>query len=690
MSDSLPPSLRRPLSRRELLKLGVAASLAPAFRWAPAPGSFAFAYFSDTHVGLVGRNEGACRALVTEAAALRPAFAINGGDVTDYGWAGEYEGYARVIAGLPFPVHHVPGNHDVRWSPGGLRIFRERVGAPYRSFGHGGCRFLLLDSTVPLSHWGHYESAQLRWLQAELRRAGRETPVFVVTHHWVGRETAMVDDERALYDRLEPYNVKLVLNGHGHQDLLWDWDGLTCTMNKGLYQGSWQRVEVDRAAGEVRLARRTAEQPALEALATAPLAPPREKRPVWALGAAAVRAGAPLAVPIPDAREARWDRGPWMPVPAGGLPTDALRAGTAVLSLRADAGSRPAWFEVRVERPGSALRPRWEQRLTGGVMSHLRLQAGVLYVSAMDGSLWALRAADGAVLWKAATGDYCHSSPLVADGRVVVGSADAHVYAFDARTGRPLWRHRTRGPVYASAAAARGVAAIASGDGRIYGLDRVTGGQRWTYDLPAGDTAFAQSPAATDGERFYVGAWDAYVYALDAATGALTWRRRATNRSFAYSAAIAGPAVGGGTVYAVSNGNQMHAYDAVGGATRWTYASAGDKVGYSSPALAGDRVYVGCLGDRGEVRCVSAADGMEVWTAATGSTIYDSSPAVADGYVSIGSVDGTLWLLSAADGRIAASYRLPPGHLLASPAAGDGSVYAASLSDVVMGFDVVR
>lgn len=629
----------RPLSRRDLVKLGLAAGVSSAFRWLPAPPSFTFAYFSDTHLGLEGRNLEECRVLVREMAdLLRPELAVNGGDVTDYGWAGEYDGYDRVLEGIPFPVHHVPGNHDVRWAPRGLQIFRERVGAPYRSFRHGGCHFALLDSTVPLSHWGHYETAQLRWLESDLKRVGRSTPVFVFTHHWTGRPAQMIDNERALYRVLEPYNVKVVFTGHGHQDLLWDWDGLPCTMNKGLYQGSYQRVEVDAEKGEVRLSRRTREKPEQRLLTTVPLRADRDKRRVWALGGAAA-------------------------------PADTARSPGAATD-------------------GGRLRPRWTQRLSGGVMSHLLLADGVLYVSAMDGSVRALRARDGAPVWKAMTGGYCHSSPVLVGGKVVVGSADGHVYAFDARRGRTLWKVRTGGPVYASAAVARGIVAIASGDGSVYGIDLASGAVRWKFALPPSNSAFAQSPAGTDGERFFVGAWDTFVYALDAATGAQVWRRPGTDRSFAYSPAIGGPAVGGGVVYVPSNGNVLHAFDAATGETRWTYSSPGDKVGYSSPALVDGRIYIGCLGDKGEVRCISAADGREVWTTATGSTIYDSSPAVADGHVSIGSVNGTLWLLSAADGQIVDRHRLPEGHFLSSPAAGGGSVYAGTYADVVMGFDL--
>jgi outer membrane protein assembly factor BamB len=676
------------LTRRDFLKAGVAAALAPGAGWALPPRAFSFAFFSDTHLALAGRNERECRAMIEEIArGIRPDFAVNGGDVTDYGWRGEYEGYRRVLAGVRFPVHHVPGNHDVRWSPLGPQIFGRYCGEPFRAFGHKGCRFVLLDSSVPLSHWGHFESAQLRWMERELRAAGRETPVFVFTHHWVGRDRVMVDNENALLRVLEPYNVKLVFNGHGHQDLLWHWDGVAGTMNKGLYQGSYQRVDVDWGAGEVRLFRRTAEAPELRPVASVPLAPRRDARPLWAVPAAGVRAGAAVRPDAPGAREFRWNAGGWAPLPEAGVPTAALPGGTHLLSLRAGDGGAQRAFEIRVASDG-ALRPRWERRLSGGVMSHLRLADGLLLASLMDGSVAALRAADGEPVWTARTGGYCHSSPVVAEGRVIVGSADGAVYAFDVRTGRRLWRRETQGPVYASAAVAGGTAAIASGDGTVYGLDARTGAVRWRFALPAGDTAFAQSPAATDGERFYIGAWDRNVYALDAATGREVWRRQCTERSFAYSPAIGGPAVGGGRVFVPSNDNVLHALDAATGAPVWKATAAGDKFGYSSPALAGGRLYVGCLGDRGQVRCLSADDGHEVWVAETGGEIYDSSPALVAGRVAIGSVNGTLSLLDAATGRIVAQHRFPAGHFLSSPAADERSVYAATFSDVAMAFEV--
>jgi outer membrane protein assembly factor BamB len=678
------------LSRRDLIKVGTAAALSPLARHAQAfigSDSFSFAFFSDTHVGLKN-NIAENRAMFTEMAGLPLDFGINGGDVTDYGWTAEYANYRDVLKLAPFPVHHIPGNHDVRWSPLGPKAYREGTGDPmYSSFDHKGIHFALLDSTIPLSHYGHFESEMLRWLEADLKHVGRETPVIVATHHWVGRDGVMVDNEAELLRVLEPYNVKIILNAHGHSDLLWTWNGVPNTMNKGLYQLSWERVDIDREKAEMRMSRRTKEAPEQSLIVTVPLAASKEKRQWWPVPAV-LRGDEVLKAPE-YATEMRWDDGKWAPIPFTGISAAGLIGGSHSLSLRTNKNT--FFFAGRTELAGSngPLKEAWDRKLTGGVMSHLRLDRGVLYVSAMDGSVTALQAKDGRPVWTAKTGGYCHSSPLVLKDLVVVGSADGNVHAFDRASGKPKWKTPTHGPVYASAAEAQGVVAIGSGDGTIYGLDARTGSVKWRYEIPKSNTAFVQSPAATDGERFYFGAWDKNLYALDARTGDLVWKQDCVGeKTWPYSPAIGGPAVGNGRVFVPANGNILWAFDAKTGEVAWRTSSPGDKFGYSSPCLVGDRIFVGNLGDKGEARCVSATTGDILWTVETGSTIYDSGPCHAAGVVTIGSVSGLLTAVTATDGKIIGQYRMPTGHILASPVAEPGRVYAASYSDHVVAFDI--
>lgn len=680
------------ISRRDALRAGASLGVLPYFsprekaKPKPQGRGGSFAYFSDSHVSLQ-RNVAECRAMLEEMGkAYAPGFAINGGDVVDYGWKGEYDSYDTVLAGLPWKTHHIPGNHDVRWAALGLKIFADRVGRPFRSFEAFGVKFLLLDSTVPLSHYGHYESEQLRWAEHELKNAGETTPVIVATHHWVGRDSVMIDNETALMRVLEPYNVKLILTGHGHSDLLWDWDAALCTMNKGLYQGSYQRVDVDWEKQQIRLLRRTTANPTLTLIAEAPLKTPREKRRIW--GARPPKAVDGVVV-IPEAsfaKEWRLDDGAWRSADRR-ITLQGESPGTHLLTFRESEKSRFAVFPVHLEG-SEKVREAWRAKLPGGVMSHLVLAEGRLFVSCMDGSVFAFDPDSGKQQFRAKTKGYCHSSPDVGEGLLVVGSADGSVHAFDAQSGEPKWAFPTSGPVYATAAIAKGLAMIGSGDGNIYGLNVKDGKPKWTYTMPAGNTAFTQSIPQTDGERFYFGAWDRYTYALTVENGLRAWSQLCTTSTFAFSPAIGGPAMDDKAIYIPANGNELYAFRKEDGRQLWKYQSPGDKVGYSAPCLANGRIYIGCLGDKGEARCVDAGTGTEVWCAKVRGVIYDSSPAHSEGIVAVGSVNGTLNLIDARDGSMVAEYRMPTGHFLSSPAMKGRRVFAATYSDELICLDV--
>jgi outer membrane protein assembly factor BamB len=229
---------------------------------------------------------------------------------------------------------------------------------------------------------------------------------------------------------------------------------------------------------------------------------------------------------------------------------------------------------------------------------------------------------------------------------------------------------------------------IGSGDGKIYALDFHTGEKKWTYEMPPSDTAFTQSVPQTDGERFYFGGWDKFMYALNVATGELVWRKVCTASTFAFSPAIGGPAMDENAVYVPANGNELYAFRKTDGEQLWKYTSPGDKVGYSAPCLVDGKIYIGCLGDKGQARCVNVADGKEVWCAEVGAVIYDSSPAYANGFVSVGSVNGTLHIIEAATGKVYSQYRMPTGHFLSSPAMEGRRVYAATYSDELISLEI--
>jgi outer membrane protein assembly factor BamB len=103
------------------------------------------------------------------------------------------------------------------------------------------------------------------------------------------------------------------------------------------------------------------------------------------------------------------------------------------------------------------------------------------------------------------------------------------------------------------------------------------------------------------------------------------------------------PAVAGGKVYVGSYDDNVYCLDADTGSKIWNY-STGNYV-WSSPAVAGGKVYVGS-GDY-NVYCLDADTGSKIWNYQTGNFVWSSpvwsSPAVAGGKVYVGSYDGNVY-----------------------------------------------
>jgi len=119
-------------------------------------------------------------------------------------------------------------------------------------------------------------------------------------------------------------------------------------------------------------------------------------------------------------------------------------------------------------------------------------------------------------------------------------SADGHVYALDARTGAVRWRFATEGPIRCAPTAADGRVYVGSDDGRVYCLSAKDGGVVWTFDAtptremvlgngrmislwPVRTGVAVAGGAAVFGAGVFPGE-GLFLYAVDAATGAVRWK----------------------------------------------------------------------------------------------------------------------------------------------------------------------
>lgn len=128
------------------------------------------------------------------------------------------------------------------------------------------------------------------------------------------------------------------------------------------------------------------------------------------------------------------------------------------------------------------------------------------------------------------------------------------------------------------------------------------------------------------------------------------------------------PAVAGGKVYIGSLDGKVYAVDAETGAPLWNFTT-GNWIG-SSPAVDGGRVFVSSCD--GKLYALNANSGSLLWNCTTGGGI--SSPAVVDGVVFVGALDHNLYAVDAANGTILWNYTAA-SIIESSPAVADGKIF---------------
>ena len=676
------------------------------------PETFTFLDVTDTHQTASGSTEPLHR-LAEDAAAMnpRPAFIIDTGDITEAGRPEEYAAFKQAIVPLQsaeIGFYPVPGNHDVRWSPDGKEGFVKAFGKLYQSFDHGGAHFVLLDSTVVLEHWGHFDKAEMDWLKADLKRVRPETPVFLFMHHPIGRATPgtrFIDNEYELTAAMRGHNVIAIFTGHGHSDLVWKVNGITTLMARGLYQGSYYRVTVTPLI--VSIDRVVKEKPGeAEHIASIPIngkAITSQLRAGWddpdvpflerRRAAATLEPRAVNDNPDGEQGEVRLDDGPWSPMTKDrrdiwrnqfstrGLPTGIHTANVRITTSNAAVLTQELIFEV--ERDEKEATRKWAIDLDGPIQSDPLRVGDTLYVSSLDGKLYALNVLTGKKRWTFPTKGQFVGSPVFAEGTLYIGSTDHNLYAIDAANGKPRWHYDTQSPLFATPAVSKSIVCI-GGKEQIVGIDRASGQMRWTQ--PAGSGSFFQSRAVTDGDNFYLGGWDNTLYALNVLTGIPRWTAR-IGKNFYVAPAIASPTLGSGRLYICSNDDTLHAVNLQTGKDDWAIHSPdkGDVFGYASPVFADGVVYLGGLGSNGDIYAFDASTGALKWRHATGQTMYDGAPKLApDGRsLAIMALRGHVSVLDTANGHPLWTYELGPGNIFSTPEYDGNIVYTVTMANDV-------
>ena len=500
--------------------------------------AFRFAWLTDTHVSANGTGTADLRAAVHDINSLDSlSFVIVSGDITDLNINDDLLLAKRILDSLKAPYHIIPGNHDTKWSDTGNRNFWQFWGNDKFVFDYEGLKFIGLHQG-PVLHMtdGHFSPADLRWLDSLLRRMpDKNMPLIFITHYPIDPS---VDNYDAFLDIIKPYNVRMILHGHGHRNRVENFAGIPGVMARsslrgGNGNGGYTIVDV-------------------------------KKDTIY------------FSERLSNGR----NKGCWHKLPLLNPPYPIIDS----LIIRPDYSVNDRFPQVKI---------KWQYDSQSLISGSPVMGDGFVFAADESGFIYGLDLKSGKKQWQ-----YKCPAPVYAGGAfaghiVVFPCTDGTLYALQAKNGKLLWKLKTAKANVAVPVIHKGVVYLGGSDHIFRAINLNNGKLLWEYKDVAG---FVQSKPLIYKDKVIFDAWDRTLYALHIADGSLAWKWSDVRNHVLYSPAACWPVGAEDKIYIASPDRYLNAIDAATGKTVWRSdkLKIRESLGLSED---GSRVYAKCMRD---------------------------------------------------------------------------------------------
>lgn len=380
-----------------------------------------------------------------------------------------------------------------------------------------------------------------------------------------------------------------------------------------------------------------------------------------------------------------------------------------------------AWTQFRLDPQNNAvvggpLHAAWRTETGGQISASPTAGEGTLYIGNNNGSLYALDAQTGQILWKAHVLNPLMSAPLIFGDLVIVGEGDptsrtsspsepvmvgqgpSALIAFDRATGVRRWQTTLAGSAMPTPAIIDGVLVHHDGAGWVSGLDPATGEKKYARSIGSMASMTAMLPVG-NGDFVTMGVGSNAAWRLHADDGTLIWRS-----PFSKGASGIGdcpPVTDGARVFcdyvspvfpdtSTVIGNltvqRVYALDVNSGAPVWDVALEGGSLPIRNeaaiPLLADGLLYLGSA-ITPWMHALDPASGMLVWESPTRGSVKGGVVDV-DGVLYFGDLGGYLWALDAKTGRVVGDKLMHTPFNVGSPIVVGGTLVIGSDSGAVI------
>ncbi|MCT1532264.1 PQQ-binding-like beta-propeller repeat protein [Sphingobacterium daejeonense] len=565
--------------------------------------NFKFAQVTDTHVGGATGADDLRRTVLDLNQQQGIDFVILSGDVTEFGSDDELALAKQILDSLNLPLYVIPGNHDSNWSESGANSFRKVFGAETFFFEHKGIQFIGTTSgpNMRMSP-GQVPRENLVWMDSVFQaNPDQGKPLIAVNHYPLD---SSLNNWYENINRIKTRNVQLALCGHGHNNHLYDWEGIPGVMSRSNL----------RAKEEV--------------------------------GGYNIITISPDSVFFQVRKPQVATENYWLKLPLQKINPNASE---------------------NVKRPNYDLNKNslakvvWEYEDHGDIGAGISTDGRSMFTANTVGEVYALDLKSGQKKWSFKTGGKVYSTPAYHKGVVIVGSSDHFIYGLNAKTGELIWKVEANKAVLGSPAVAKGKAYIGASDGIFRAIDVKSGKTIWTFDQVKGYVSTL--PTLADGKVIF-GSWQNGFYALDQKSGKLIWEWSNGHANRMFSAAACYPVVVNNSVFIVAPDRYMTAIDLKTGKTIWREKKDEYRV-RESMGLSMDKKLVLAKTMDGELIGVpNNADNMDISWKAKLKLPYELAPTAIysnSKYIFVPSDKGLLTAVDSKSGETAWQYKISNG-----------------------------
>lgn len=641
--------------------------------------------------------------------APKPDFIIHTGDISEFSFPGiVWELFDKYFEGYTSPIYLQYGNHDMTWVADTQKL-RNKFGGVNYSFNHKGCHFIGLCTATIQEPVPTISEEIITFVKNDLKNLDTSTPVIIFFHHplFVDEFCSKYDTDRLL-DILRPYNVILMLDGHGHAVVKHNISGID-----GVEGGSTYSHKKDfNEGGNIVYIKNNILYVAYRANdASAPVIPLIKKTistksdyPVITIKSvqdneiikgSSIKIEAEISkTPIPISKayciidgDDKYDLTFSNDIASGEIDVHNLCNGSHWLKIcfeynKDEFYHKSIVFNIESKDKPDMAKELWKFKMQGASKAAPLIYKNTVYIGSNDGFFYAIDKQSSKLLWRFNAGAEILTTAVIKKGnifnkdKILFGSGNGIFYALSNK-GKIIWQYNAESAIYSSPVIdEKGIVYFGTNKGAFIALNIKNGKLIWKNN----DAKFAiESKPYITKDRVYFGSWDGYLFCLNKNDGKLIWKTAGPkNQSRVityYAPADNRPVVFGDKIFIADRGYVAGYYNFDGK----YITDISDDCSAISLSQDNKSLYLRTL--KKPLKKIDT-EGKTIWEA--NDVIAGRlpiSPTEADGYVYTCTNSGRLFMVDAARGQVKKQYQVTPKLFVMSEICVDNRIAYISTMD---------